>query len=171
MSNLLPRATQNQVWADTVARFVATASTMFISAAGISLATLIPAYVVLAVRTPGGAVHASSTSSSTASVADIAAVQEIMKGIAPVLQSTSSPETEIASVLAARNEDVDISHITYTQGKPSVIMLVGAAETRDFLNDYRVALIKAHVGAVSVPVSALIGSQDGQFTMTVTGNF
>ena len=136
------------------------------------MVTLVPAYAVLVVRMPAGATRgAQIASSTTATAADIALAQETIRGFAPVLQSTSSPETTIAAVLAVRPEDVDLSHLTYTQGKPSVIVLVGNAETRDYLNEYRVALTKAHIGTVSVPVSTLVGTQDGQFTMTISGNF
>lgn len=172
MSNLLPHAIQDQIWADTCARFIATVAVMLIVSAGISMVTLIPAYAVLVVRTPVGSAHSNLSASSTpGTAADIALAQEIIRGFAPVIQATSSPETALAAMLAVKPEDVDLTHISYAYGKPSVMALVGDAETRDYLNEYRVALTQAHLGIVSVPVSALVGTQDGHFTMTISGTF
>ncbi len=170
MSNLLPDHTQQSVWAGTRARFVAVAAAVLLVSAAFSAAALLPSHFILTVAVPNAEsrpvpvpVHASA--------GDAATTQALIKGLAPVLSATSTPDLKIAEVVAVKPAAVHIGHITYTAGKPSVLTVSGVATDRDAISLYRAALIEARAGAVSVPVSALVGSTDGQFTLTISGDF
>lgn len=172
MANLLPEATQKKVWATTRAHFVAVSAYVLLASAAFSALALLPSYLVLTIAVPAAEIQqTTATTSNKVLMAEIAATQAIVKGIAPVLSATSSPDGRVAAVVAAKPKTVKLTHIAYTVGKPSVLMITGSAVDRDAINTYRAALLAANVGNVTVPVSALVGTEDGQFTITVSGDF
>ena len=172
MANLLPEHIQHAVWATTRAHFVAVAASVLLVAALFSALALLPSYLVLTVAVPAAESRvAAVVSTSTATAADITMAQSLIKGLAPVLAATSSPDARIAAVVAVKPKNVRIAQITYTTGKPAILTVSGVAEDRDAINTYRAALLAANVGSVTVPVSALVGSADGQFTLTIGGDF
>ena len=65
-----------------------------------------------------------------------------------------------------------VDQITYTAGSPSSLMLVGSADTTGGISAYRAALAAdAAFASVSVPVGALVGTEGGRFSVTLSGTF
>lgn len=173
MANLLPEHLQNSVWSTIRAHFILVAAWVLLASALFSAVALLPSFLVLTFAVPAAESRTGSAveSKNASSVADIALAQSVIKGLAPTLSATSSPDGRIAAVVAAKPKSVKIEHVAYTVGKPSVLMIAGVAEDRDAINTFRAALLAADIGNVTVPVSALVGSTDGQFTLTVSGDF
>ena len=85
------------------------------------------------------------------------------------LLGTSTPVALIADVLAKRPPKTTVNHVTYT---PGTLVFSGAAERRDDVNAFRATVAAdARFSGVAVPINALVGVEDGAFTMTLTGSF
>ena len=104
----------------------------------------------------------------------VARTQALVAQLLPVLSSTSSPSIVIKTAILDMPTGVAFQHVSYV-GKQGVtggtVMIVGEA-TREKVAAYRDALSKDPLfRGVSVPVSALVGSDAGHFSITLTGNF
>src|SRR3989344_3872769 len=86
-----------------------------------------------------------------------------------------SERTEIlrAQALVARPKGALIQEIRFVREKgKSTIALYGSAKDRTSVGLYRDALVKdPRFGDVAIPASALAGSEDGRFSITLTGTF
>jgi hypothetical protein len=88
------------------------------------------------------------------------------------LRSTSTPAGAIVDVLAKRPRGTTISHITFTAGTFPTLSFVGNALKGDDINAFRSEVSKdSRFSSVEVPISALVGAGDGDFTMTIAGAF
>ncbi len=73
--------------------------------------------------------------------------------------------------LAARPQGVTVDRIRYESGKPSQLVLSGYAP-RYAVNHFRTALTDTgKFTSVSVPVGALVGTDDSGFSVTMMRNF
>ncbi len=60
----------------------------------------------------------------------------------------------------------------YQSGEQGQIVIAGTASAREPVNDFRSALMATGLfDGVSVPVAALVGALEGNFSMTLTGKF
>jgi hypothetical protein len=67
---------------------------------------------------------------------------------------------------------VSLESISYNAGEEGELSIVGSAQGRELVNDYRAALVReGFFTNVSVPVAALVGASEGNFRMTLTGAF
>jgi hypothetical protein len=86
--------------------------------------------------------------------------------------ATSSPARTVADVVAKRPKGVTLSRIVYTAGTPATLELTGAATQREQVSAYRALLASdSRFASVSVPINALLGADNGNFTITMTGRF
>ena len=166
MSNLLPPQSQKSVWNATLASFLGVSSSVLLASAALSALALLPGYLVLAYAIPG-ALSVAKTQSNATSTADVIATQSVIKTILPVVAATTTPDTVMIQIANAKPKGIHINRFGYLAGKTQTITVSGIAHDGDALNAFRTALVAANIGAVSVPVGALIGTADGQFTISI----
>lgn len=140
---------------------------LLVSACLVMLA-LVPSAVVVRsafIRSAQEAVTPNSRSEDSRALVEAQALIGQMN----VLLGTSTPVSLIADILAKRPPKTTVNHITYT---PGTLVFSGAAEHRDNVNVFRTTVAAdARFVGVTVPINALVGVEDGAFTMTVTGSF
>ncbi len=170
MTNLLPPSKIAVVRNFYTARFVTILATILALCAVFALISLVPAYWALMlegrVLTPVAAPYDATTIQN-----DRLAVIEGMSYttlLGSLLDASTSPSAALSRVLAQRPAGVVVSHVSYAPGTITIGGTAGAGP----LNTYRTALTDDSLfSKVSVPVNALIGADQGNFTITVTGNF
>lgn len=173
MTNVLPQKARKTVWRMYRARFVLAGSLVALSSALLSAAALSPSYLILQTDS-SGTVTQNKTDAATA-VKDRAAIletQSLLAVLTPLLNATTSKEEMISTALSVRPADISINHITLTSGKPGTMIVGGSAKNISAINAYRKALEgNGSFSSVAVPVGDLAGTQNGQFSITLTGNF
>jgi hypothetical protein len=172
MANVLPQNAQKKLWRMYRARFVITFSVFLFALALLAAFLLIPSYLALRIAAPP-VVNANFTHTG-GGVSDptaIARAQAIVTALAPLFASTTTPSAIIGDSISQRPTGVMFDHILYTvQDGVFTLTLTGSA-TRDSLNAYRAQLVTdTHFTSVSVPVSDLVGTQGGHFSITLTGS-
>ena len=87
----------------------------------------------------------------------------------PIIAASSSMDAAISAVLVARPTVVHLDDISYTGG---LITVMGVAPDAPALENYRGALTRSTVfKTVAIPVNALVGANDGRFTISLSGDF
>ena len=103
---------------------------------------------------------------------DLMRAQALLARAAPVISATSSPTEIIKAALALRPQGVTAGKINFVAGDSGSVTITGNSAGREGINLYREALSKEkYFRSVSVPVGALVGSEGGGFTITLTGSF
>ncbi len=179
MSNLLPKERLEFVWADYRSRLILAGALVFLGVAILAGIAFLPAYVVLRVGTSSQekqsadiASQSGANSQSRTERADILRSQMLLARVAPIISATSSPTEILNSALALRPNGISINHINFVSGKGGSVIINGEARGREDINQYRDSLSKGgRFEGVSIPVGALVGSEGGAFTITLTGNF
>lgn len=173
MANVLPTQARKAVLRRLNARFIAVGSLALSLAAMIAILALSPSLVsVYAAR--GALISPPSTDTSTLREDQLASTRTrlMVQLLSPVAASTSSPSGAIAEVIAVQPESISISQMQYSRGSPAKLTLSGVSSRREAVNNYRNALSEIGMFSdISVPVAALVGTQEGRFTMTLTGDF
>lgn len=179
MSNLLPKERIDRVLVEYRSRLVLTGALVFLCVAIVAGIALLPAFVALKVEEASQAKQRDSNASqfdsnpiSKAERADILRSQALLARVASVVSATSSPTEILSAALALRPAVVTVDHISFSPGKGGVIKINGEAKGREEINQYRDALAKeGRFNGVSIPVGALVGSEGGDFTITLSGDF
>jgi hypothetical protein len=171
MSNVIAPKERKGVGRMYRSRFIALGSAALIICSGVSALALLPSYLVLhadaAALAPQG-----PRSADQADRAALAQTETELSLVAPFASSATSSAGVVAIALAERVSGVSVDHISFTVGDPSTLVLSGHTSSPSKLDSYRKALAAdALFESVTVPVSDLVGSQDGSFTMTLTGSF
>ncbi len=171
MSNLIPDIAVRGPWPHLRTRTLLAAAIGILSVAAVTAAALVPTLIIYQV---GGSVPGSRISgnaSDTELVRSVADSQALLAQLA-ALGATSTPAAVVADIVAKRPKDVAITHITFSRNVPQAIVISGKTARRDAVNEYRSALASdTRFSSVSVPINALVGTQDGSFSLTVTGTF
>lgn len=171
MSNLLPIPERKRVWALYRARFLIVLALILMALALLAGLALVPSYIALEIVAPPPSDAAPTHTANAPDPAGLARAQTIMRVLLPALSATSSPSSLIATVLAAKPTGVTITQVTYSTLSGSSLTLSGSG-TRDKVSAYRDALAgDPQFTSVSIPVSALVGSGEGRFSLTLTGAF
>lgn len=171
MSNLLPIPEQRRVWAIYRSRFIIALSTLLIALALLAALALLPSYLALEIAAPPESDAKIAHAANTPDPTGLARAQTIVRTLSPALTSTSSPTSLIEAVLAAKPSGVAVTQITYSMLSGSQLSLTGSGN-RDKVSAYRDALAKnPSFTSVSIPVSALVGSGEGRFSLTIGGSF
>jgi len=171
MANVLPFEEKKRLSRRMFARFIFVLSLTLILGAVIASLALLPA--ILQVRIAQEALTSPENEVARTARDDQAKgarAQILMDALSPIVLATSTPATEaLDAALALKPASVSISNISYGPGS---IQLSGVSNNRQAVNAFRDALEKdSHFKTVAVPVAALVGTQDGRFTMTLTGNY
>ncbi|MEN9413469.1 MAG: hypothetical protein RLZZ342_556 [Candidatus Parcubacteria bacterium] len=171
MSNLLPIQERRGAWSAVRARGLLAFGIFLILSALCGALALAPSVAVvhgaLAQETRDAAA-APNRAEDTQALIEAQALLVQLAGV----QSTSTPASTIVDVLAKRSPGMTISHITFTAGTFPTLSFVGSALKGDDINTFRAAVSKdSRFSNVAVPISALVGAGDGDFTMTINGAF
>ncbi len=169
MSNLLPNEAKIEVWSDTRSRILVGVGLSFFAGAVLAGAALAPSFLIMhGIQVKTSDEKADPTADQTQAILD---AQALLSQISAV-ESTTSPAKIAAQAIAARPRGVTLTHVVYNAGTPATLMLVGNAPRREDVNAYRTALsADPRFSSVSVPINALVGTENGDFTLTITGSF
>ena len=171
MTNILPVDTQKKVWRMYRSRFIIVLALVSLVLSTMAALALVPGYLVLLIAAPP--VTKVVVPQDAAVVDDTAALsraQGLVNALLPITISTTSPSEIITSALVSRPKGVVIEHVSYVSGKAGQITIAGSGN-RDSISAYRDILGKSpYFTSVSVPVGALV-SQDGRFTISLSGSF
>lgn len=150
------------------ARFVIVLAAFLLALACFALLALIPSYLALRLATPPVAdTSITHKGGAPGDAIAIARAQALVRILSPVLSATTSPTALITEALSQRPKGISVDHVTYDVSAGHLV-LVGTG-MRDAINSYRDTLSKdLRFPSVSVPVSALVGSDSGHFSMTLT---
>ena len=174
MANVLPLDAQKRVWRLYRARFMVALSILIFALAVILGLSLIPSYLALSLATSPTRDVPETARAQPADAAAIARAQALIGQFSPSLTSTSSPTALLRKAIEARPAGLTLNHLSYQAGQQSAtgeIILVGHAP-REKIAAYRNALTSAKTfSSVSLPVAALVGSDNGRFSITLRGDF
>lgn len=155
------------------ARFILALSIVALVSAGISFLVLVPSYLTLTSNASG--ISAAAVNLSSESASDTAALVEaksLLTQLAPIVSASTTPAEAILSALALRPPGVKVDQITYIAGATASLMLVGSAANNGDISAYQLALSGDPLfSSVSVPVGALVGTDGGRFSITLSGKF
>ena len=169
MSNLLPPVAQKRMRAEFRSRFLLAIGLVLLLGAIFFAFALIPAALSVAASSPNAPKDISQQSGNTkVDSAAIAHTKALLGALAP-LSATSSLDAVLAA-LSQKAIGIHIDDISYSIPGGS-IALAGHSDSPSDVNTYQEALQSdLRFSNVSVPVSALLGSQNGSFTITMKVN-
>jgi len=149
------------------ARFVIVFSIVLATLALLATLLIVPSYFALRLASPPPVdINITKRAGAPDDAVAIARAQAIVRALSPLLNSTSSPSSSIALALATRPAGVVVQNISYA-GDTFELTLTGTA-ARGAVNAYRDSLTAdTHFRSVSVPVSALVGTEGGRFSITL----
>lgn len=168
MANLLPPLALTQARSRLWFRALGVGAVALTVAALVAGLALIPAFL---------AAHLADESLGDAGLSEVrpeeqaAALraQNYIRILGPLASATSTGSDVIGAAVAARPPGVKITSIAYHAGS---LLVSGTAQNRQAVSAYRDALdADDRFTAISVPVAALVGAQDGRFTLTLNGSF
>ncbi|MFZ2555666.1 MAG: PilN domain-containing protein [Minisyncoccia bacterium] len=173
MANVIPSEGLLSLRRRMSARFLLVGSLMLATSALLGLLAILPAYVSVTISR--ATLESSTEAAAQSSSGDQAAAQQaqgLITLLTPLATATSSPATALAAVLAQKPVGISVTTISYVGGAKKTLVLSGIASRREAVNQFRDALEKTGLfSSVAVPVAALVGTQDGRFTMTLSGTF
>jgi len=171
MTNLLPPKSLSDAWSMYRARFLIAGSLVVLVFAGVALLALVPSFLALRISAAPAPAQATSTPGSPQDAADILRAQALVRAVAPLAAAATSSDAVIAEALSLRPAGIRVTHIAFAIGTPGQMTISGTG-SRDGISAYRDALGKdPYFTAVSVPVGALVGADNGQFSITISGTF
>lgn len=174
MANLLPKEALRSVRKLHKARFVFVGSLVASTCGVFALLTLIPTYILVSIEHPMTSTTSDGEIALPASTDrdDLVRAQIMAKELQPFASSTASALPILAAILDVRPAGTIITSIRFARGNPHSIIINGEAPSRDEINEYRAILTRdARYENVSVPIGVLAGSEDGRFSITITGSF
>ncbi len=166
MANVLPIARTTLV-RRMRARLLIVVSLTLSAAALIAILALLPAFISISIARAGLVSEAPAEASLEQGEAarTLALIQTLNTFV-----GTTSPSVKLLEALTLRPQGVSISSVRYTAGAPASLVLSGASARREGVSGYRdVLLSDGRFGKVSVPVAALVGTQEGRFSITLSG--
>ena len=131
-----------------------------------------PAYAIVHFGNGSGDELAQAEASPTSSTErqDIADAQILLKELRDTASSTPSSVAFIEAALSARPAGIRVDTIHLTDEANATLVVGGIASSREAINAYRTALSgDPHFASVTVPIGILAGTEDGRFTITLTG--
>lgn len=171
MANVLPSEEKATLLKRQRARFVFVGGCMFFCAALVSSIALIPALII--VRVDLASLQSSVEQVRTEAANDLAVqanTQGLIDALNPILNATTSPSFILTTALQQKPPGISITSASFSGGSAGTLVLSGISESRQSVNAYRDALEKeGHFSTVTIPVAALVGTQEGRFTVTLSG--
>lgn len=177
MTNVLPTEALQAELGRFKNRLLLVGSLVFFGIAILSALALLPSHVALQVENKdlsqqgiGGSGTVPEANKEAAERSGIVRAQALIDRIAPIVSGTSTPSEAISAALALRPPGVLVDHISYVSGADETIMIYGISTERESIHKYRETLSNSgHFKNTSVPVGALVGTEGGKFTITLSG--
>lgn len=171
MANVLPLEVKKKILQRLRSRYVLLLALTLILSALIASLALTPSLIFVQVAQES---LRSAADEIRASVAEDQAIQvrtlALLDTLTPLVNATTSPSKFVAAALGVRPQGLSITSITYAGGPRGTLVLSGTSKNRQAVNAYRDALeADGHFASVAVPVAALVGTQEGRFTVTLSG--
>ena len=150
-------------------RFLLIASLVILACALLFILALVPAFAAVASFAPATSHVVSQEGGDVAAdSAAIAHTKALLAALSP-LSATSSLDAILAA-LSQSGKGIQVDNISYSVSQRS-LALAGHADTPGDVNTFQQALQSdLRFSDISVPVSALLGSQNGSFTITMKIN-
>jgi len=168
MANVLPPEIKKLSDRTLRARLVLLLGTTLLLGALVAALSLIPAFVSVQFASSSLDEQAATPREMNDQVT-AARFQALTIGLVPLATATSSPSGALAHALSLRPSGISVTNVSFTAGK---MVLQGIALRRESVQEYRAALdADPRYTQVTVPVAALAGTQDGKFSVTLTGTF
>lgn len=173
MANVLPKKSLRAMRRFHRDHFILVGSSVAFVCGLIAFLSLLPAYVIERFERSVATDSAEVVSLPQSTVRDdLVRAQVLAKELQPFASSTVSALPFLEEVLTARPSGVKITMMSFSRGESGTIVVSGTAPSRDEISAYRTVLASgARFQSVSVPIGALAGSEDGRFSITLTGNF
>lgn len=169
MANVLPIKEKKRVLRSLRSRFVVTAAIVLMVGALIASAALVPAIISVLSAMSGLPSDAELSETARDDQTKHARALALVTALNPVVLATTTPSASVTAALSVRPKGVSVTSVSYSKGK---ILISGSSSNRQAVNDYREALeADPRFTSVTVPVAALVGTQEGRFTMTLAGQF
>lgn len=167
MSNVLTQEAKKQLAKSVRARYLTVGALVLTLGALIASLSLVPTFISITSAEDALTVPSDEASAALDDQQKALRAQNLVKALTPLL-ATSTPSDVISGALALRPAGISITQITYQAGQKT-IALSGTSARREAVNGFRDALEASGLfKSVAVPVSALVGTQDGRFTITLT---
>lgn len=171
MSNVLPQDGQKKIWTMYRSRFVLVTSIMLLALAAFAAAALIPTAVAV-ISTESAAEMSQDDAIENEAALAIDYAQALIQELGPRLSATSSPLETVIFALQARPGGVRVNRINYVAGEEEYRITFLGSAVREDVSAYRDALTRSgRFSGVAVPVGALVGANDGNFSIVMTGQF
>lgn len=171
MANVLPKESKQKILLAQRARFIFAFSSVALAVAFICYFALMPSYLALVF---GGAKIETNDKAATSTPPQAVILRETKAMIAsliPVVSATTTPTQILQTIFSSKPPGVTIARINYSSAKQGTIVLSGSAVRATEIEMFRTALDDSqHFESVSIPVNALVGSNNGAFTITITGD-
>jgi hypothetical protein len=169
MANVLPIENQKDSQRRQVVRFTLVFAEVMIGCALVAFIVLLPSYLALHI---GLQQATSGVASTTTEQLMIRNTKATIAQINAAVAATTTPSTLLQAILAAKPAGVSITSIIYMGGQSGKIVVSANSGHADLIQTFRTTLqADSHFNAVSIPVSALVASTNGDFTVTLTGAF
>lgn len=169
MANVLPPIEKKRVTQQIYVRFVLAGALTLLASALIVALCLAPTAVSLRLALMGLSEEVPVSETVRDDQVKYTRISTLVSTLAPVVAATTTPSTSVAAALTLKPVGLSITSITYEKGR---IVLSGTSRDRQAVNDYRELLeADSRYTTVTVPVAALVGTQEGRFTITLTGAF
>ena len=169
MANVLPPLEKKRVIQSVRSRFVLAAALTLLAGAVIVALCLAPTAVFLRLAIAGLPEQVQVSETVRDDQAKQARIAAMVSTLSPIVGATTTPSASVGAALALKPVGLSVTSITYTKGR---IVFSGSSRDRQAVNDYRESLeADTRYTSVAVPVAALVGTQEGRFTITLTGNF
>lgn len=184
MTNVLPSNTQTAIMRKTSARFLLTGGIILTCSGIIACLSLVPAFLAAQVpeNSASGGANGELVAQEQEDRKTVTRLRTFLIELSPFLAEKISVHDAMQTALALAPEDISITGVGYKievqeqeEGKDPIktgqITITGVA-SRDDVNAFREALIQEPTfKSVAIPVAALVGAREGNFTMTLSGDF
>lgn len=174
MANLIPETIRREMRGHSQARFILSTAVLALVVAAIASLLLLPSYVMLSVHGPmrTGVGPTLSQADRTADQAAVTHTNAAISLLLPLINASSTSMGTIQQAVSLRPVGVRIDGISYIKGTPASLMIVGSAGSPSLVSAYRTALAANPIfDSVTVPVGALVGTDGGRFSITISGTF
>lgn len=166
MSNVLPASARKIQVRRFRLRVLAVGAAMIALAGVVATLSLLPALISIRIAESSVA-RSVAEASAKEEQAQAFRAQNIIDATMPLATATSSPMDVLFFALGEKPAAVSITGMMVAYNS---ITLSGESTSRVALNAYRDSLeASGRFGSVVVPVAALVGAQDGRFTVTLSG--
>lgn len=163
--NLLPAASQKKMRRELRARFFLAFSLVVLGGAALSALALAPAEASILLFSPPSSQAAEGAGNPSEDTAAAGQTKSLLAAVQPFIATSSLDD--VLAALSQQGPGIRINDISYSP-VARTIAIAGTASAPSNINTFRQDLQSdLRFTNVSVPVAALLGSQNGDFTITM----